>query len=545
MSESRSLPELFFSQADRLGPRGGVRYKRRGMWTQATWAEWGERVRAAALGLISLGVNKGDRVAILSENRYEWLIADLAILAAGAASVPLHAPLTATQIQYMLGDCEACAVIASNATQTAKIDAVTAALPRPRWQITMEPMGASVIAFPRRDVHAKTLAPTKLSLDRLEQLGRSAPGTIRHDFTERFAAIGPSDLASIIYTSGTTGQPKGVMLTHGNFLSNAEAMTVALAPIEPGSIFFNWLPLSHVYARTVDYYLAIAAGATMALSESADTVVADVTDIRPMHFSSVPRFYEKVLGSLMPLPPETRQAKLHAIFGPRLRFLGCGGAALPPAIAEAYRDAGFEVIVGYGLTESSPVIATNRMGANKLGSVGQVIPGVEVKIAADGEILTKGPHVMAGYWNQTDATAAVIHNGWLATGDLGRLDDDGFLWITGRKKEIIVLSSGKNVSPVQIEGLLLASPLIEQVAVFGDGQPCLTAVVVPRGSPTLDALQAEIDARLDVVAPWEKVRKIVVSPRPFTVGSGELTVSLKLRRQIIFENHRSEIDRPR
>jgi long-chain acyl-CoA synthetase len=538
MQANGHLPALFRRQAERLGDRPGLRVKRHGMWLDVSWSEWRERVEAAALGLITLGLQFGERVAILSENRLEWILADLAILSAGGVSVPLHAPLGPAQIQQMLADSGAAMIVASSAAQTAKLSAIAGRLPALREVIGID--------SPRQGIHERW--------QRLEQRGRGAAADARRELTSRQERLSPEHLASLLYTSGTTGLPKGVMLTHGNFLSNIAAMEKAVGPIAPDAIFLNWLPLSHVYARTVDYYLAILTGATLVLSESAEALVADLLEVRPMHLSSVPRFYEKLLGSLGGLELSERQKRLRTIFGPRIRWLGCGGAALPMAIAEAYQAAGLEVIVGYGLTESSPVITTNRLGANKLGSVGQALPGVEVAVSADGEIMTRGPHVMKGYWNQLEATAAVLKDGWLATGDLGCMDDEGFLTITGRKKDLIVLSSGKNVAPTPLEGLLLSSPLIEQAVVFGEGRPFLAAVVVPRedavgrerqrrGEVAVGALiMEEVERVLAEVAPWEKVRKIVVAARAFSVGSEELTVSMKLRRAVIFEHYRRELE---
>lgn len=520
---ANTLPELLHRHAERYGSRAAVRCKRDGMWMDVSWEEWRERVCAAALGLVEQGVAAGDRVAILSENRLEWVIADLAILSAGAVTVPLHAALAAEQIQQMLADSEATAIVVSTVQQAAKVTAIAG-----RTKLH------TIIAMD---------GSTDLTWDGLEQRGRLASSRIRDQQAAREKSLGPDRLASLIYTSGTTGAPKGVMLTHGNFLANTAAMIDALGGFAPGAVCFNWLPLSHVYGRTVDYYIALAVGGVLALGPSPETVVDDVRAIRPMHFSSVPRFYEKVLSSVAGLPVEQRRERLRAIFGPRLRWLGCGGAALAPGVAEAYREAGFEVVVGYGMTESSPVITTNSLRANKLGAVGRVLPDVELRIASDGEILTRGPHVMAGYWRQPEATAAAIKDGWLHTGDLGVIDGDGFLTITGRKKDLIVLSSGKNVAPFPIEGRLLASPLIEQVVIFGEGRPFLSAIVAPRdASISRQALADELEALQSNLPPWEKVRKFIVTTRAFSVGSEEMTVSMKLRRTAIFEHYREELE---
>jgi long-chain acyl-CoA synthetase len=351
------------------------------------------------------------------------------------------------------------------------------------------------------------------------------------------------------------------MLSHGNLLSNAIAFNAA-APPPPDCVFLSWLPYSHIYARTVDIYGNLVSGGIHCLAESADALVLNLAETRPHMMSAVPRFYEKVLGAVQ-ADPKTANARLRAIFGPRIDWLSSGGAPLPIAVAHAYQDAGLLLLQGYGLTESSPVISFNRKDAYKLDSVGQPIPGVEVQIADDGEVLTRGPHVMQGYWNDPKATAAAIKDGWLHTGDLGRLDADGFLFITGRKKELMVLSNGKKVVPNHVEGVLLADPCIDQVVVCGEGRSFLTALVVPhwpnlaraagldlaRGEDALARdpavhtfLDCRVQSALADVSPWEQVKKFAVLLRPFSIANEELTVSLKLRRGVIVEHHRSEIE---
>jgi long-chain acyl-CoA synthetase len=318
------------------------------------------------------------------------------------------------------------------------------------------------------------------------------------------------------------------------------------------SVILNWLPFSHIYARTVEHYLPLLAGVPVCLAESPETVVRDLGEVWPTHMASVPRFYEKVLALTGGDPAELRR-----IFGPRVDWLSSGGAPLAVEIARRYHAAGLLVLQGYGLTESSPVISFNTKSAFKLETVGRPIPGVEVRIAADGEVLTRGPHVMKGYWNNPEATAAALRDGWLYTGDLGALDADGFLKITGRKKELIVLSNGKKVVPSYLEGLLVADPCIDQAAVYGEGRSYVTALLVPHWDNVRQALAAEgvtlpddpaaradhpavrallerrVGQRLADVSPAEQVRKFVVLAEPFSVAADELTVSLKLRRDVV------------
>jgi long-chain acyl-CoA synthetase len=320
----------------------------------------------------------------------------------------------------------------------------------------------------------------------------------------------------------------------------------------------------------MDHYRILAAGVLLVLADSVDTAVGDLGEVKPTHMNSVPRLYEKVLTAVISADPQETQRKLRDIFGPRLRSLCSGGAPLPLAVAQAYHDAGILLLQGYGLTESSPVISFNRTYRYKLDTVGPALDGVEMRIAPDGEVLSRGPHIMKGYWNNPEATAEAIHDGWLHTGDLGSIDADGFLKITGRKKELMVLSNGKKVVPNEIEGLILADPCIDQVILHGEGKNFVTALVVPHwdnlrralaavkasGNPwdalsdeslcrhpaVTDLLQRRIDGALRDVSPWEQVKKFIMLPQPFTVAADELTVSLKLRRNVILTKYRAALE---
>ncbi len=538
-------------QADRLGPRPAVRSRRHGLYRDLSWQDYREQALACAAALADAGIGPGDRVGLLAENRVEWLIADMGILAAGAVNVPPHAPLTSRQVHYQLADAGVRWLFVSTAEQLAKVRTIRAGLPR------LE----GVAVFDRAEAAADAV-----SWSAFLQRGRRALPRLAAELARRERALGGDGLATIMYTSGTTGNPKGVMLTHANLLSNATSSDKA-AERGPDAVILNWLPLSHIYARTVDHYVSLVSGAPLCLAQSVDTLVDDLKEIQPTHLSSVPRFYEKLLAAVGTADPAETGRRLRGIFGPRIEWLGSGGAPLPPPVAHAYEAAGLLVLQGYGLTESSPVISFNRKTHYKLETVGQAIPGVEVKIAPDGEVLTRGPHVMKGYWNDPEGTAAAIRDGWLYTGDLGKLDDDGFLTITGRKKELLVMSSGKKVVPPYIEGLLLGDNCIDQVVVYGEGRNFLSALVVPNwdnlrrvlnaegvalpgddagalaGHPAVRALlRRRIDAALADVASWERVKQFIVLPRPFSVDAEELTVSLKLRRNVVFDKYRSELD---
>ncbi len=457
--------------------------------------------------------------------------------------------MTARQILFQLADAKVNFLFVSNQAQLDKIRQIRAQLPPLR----------GFIVFDRTAVGDDDL----VSWLTFRQRGRQVLSLHAEELARREAALGPDDLATIMYTSGTTGNPKGVMLTHGNLLSNVQA-TLERSGQHPEDVVLSWLPYSHIYARTVDHYSHLASGVLLCVAESADTLVQDLADVRPSHMASVPRFYEKVLTMAADPDPKVVAKRLRDLFGPRVNWLSSGGAPLPPAVARAYVDAGVLVLQGYGLTETSPVISFNSKEAYKLETVGRPLSGVEVKIAPDGEVLTRGPHVMKGYWKNSAATTETIRDGWLHTGDLGELDGDGFLKITGRKKELLVLSNGKKVVPVYLEGLLQGDPCIDQAVVCGEGRNFLTALVVPHWGniraalaaegtdsdgaieeatpPVMDLLQRRIQAALTDVSNAEQVRKFILVPRPFSVAADELTVSLKLRRNVVLGKYAQQLD---
>jgi long-chain acyl-CoA synthetase len=537
----RNLVELHRCQAERLGPLPAVAHRRNGLWRNLSWEEYHADVLACAAALVASGIKPGDRVGILSENRPEWLIADLGLMTAGAVNVPPHAPLSPSQIRYQLGDAGVVWLFVSDRNQLAKVRLIRTTLPDLRGIVLFE--GGS-----EADV---------VTWEAFLAGGRRALAKRRSELRRRELALGADDLATVMYTSGTTGDPRGVMLTHGNLLSNALA-TLQASPFRPDDVVLGWLPLTHIYARLVDHYATMAAGILFCMAGSQETLIRDLKECQPMSFASVPRFYEKVLAAVnCPDPTGTGRA-LRRVFGSRINHLMSGGAPLPSAVGRAYQEAGLLLLQGYGLTETSPVITCNRQNLHKPDTVGTPLPGVEVRIAADGEILTRGPHVMKGYWKNPQATAACIVDGWFHTGDLGHLDADGFLSITGRKKELLVMSNGKKVVPSYLEGLLLADPCIDQAVVCGEGRNYLTALIVPHWENVRQALRAEgvelaagvtddpavqdlltrrIRERLLDVSPMEQIRKILVVPQPFSVEAEEMTVSLKLRRSVVLRKY--------
>jgi long-chain acyl-CoA synthetase len=546
----RNLVALHRRQAERLGPLPALRYRRHGLYHDVTWDAYRAAALSAAAALIDAGVQPGDRVGLLAENRLEWLLADMAILTAAAVNVPPHAPLTARQVHFQLDDAEVNWLFVSDRAQLDKVRQVRGELPRLRGVVVMDREAAQDDA---------------VSWEAFLACGRQALPRLAAELARREEALGPDDLATIMYTSGTTGNPKGVMLTHGNLLSNSVA-SVETSPRGADDVVLNWLPYSHIYARTIDHYACLVSGVLVCLAESVETLVQNLEEVRPTHFASVPRFYEKVLTAVASADPNETGRRLRDVFGPRVDYLSSGGAPLPLPVAEAYHAAGLTLLQGYGLTETSPVISFNTRQQHKLGTVGRPLPGVDVRIGPDGEILTRGPHVMRGYWKNPAATAETIRDGWLHTGDLGELDADGFLKITGRKKELLVMSNGKKVVPSYLEGLLMSDPCIDQAVVCGEGRNFLTALLVPhwdnvrallhangvapgqapgdltRHPAVRGLLEQRVGAALADVSNAEKVKKFILLPEPFSVAADEMTVSLKLRRSVVVKKYAAQLE---
>lgn len=546
-----NLAEMFQDVARRLGPKTALRYKKDGLYRDLPWDDYRTQVERAAAGLISLGLVLGDRVAISSENRFEWLLADLAMLSAGIADVPLHASLVPRQVAYQLEDSGARAIFVSGQGQADKFLSVQKSLPNVQF----------VIAFDRVDWSGSIPCLTWEGLkERGAQYLTQHPDAVQ----DRIRALSRESLATIIYTSGTTGNPKGVMLSHGNLLSNAEGM-LAVSAVEPDDIMLSWLPYSHIYARTCDHYTPMMGESIVALAENMDTLVRNLAEVQPTWMTAVPRFYEKVWSMVEHLPAEVRKAKLPQVFGPRLKFLSSGGAALPVRIANGFEECGIKLLQGYGLTETSPVISFNRRDYYKLASVGDPLPGVEVKIAADGEILTRGPHVMKGYWQNPEATAEVMEkDGWFHTGDIGVLDKDNFLFITDRKKDLIVTAGGKNVAPAELERILTSEPILEHAVIYGDGRPFIAAILVPNPqmlqlrakelgcsidaegewvtTPALHKFLAErVEQLMQVVSKPERVKKFLILARPLAIEKDELTPKLSVRRKAIIAKFEKQL----
>lgn len=535
---AQTLVELFHRAVQNGGEQPALYVFRDGSFQSNSWQEFADKVYRYAALLDSIGIRRGQRIAQVSENREEWLYVDLAAHLCGAVHVALHATLTGPQIAEQIADCDPALVIASTAAQLAKLS-----LDRPTYS------------------HDKFLEYPAAFCGRLgECAGTADPARGKQLETESLALVRSDTLATILYTSGTTGEPKGVMLSHGNLASNAQACADAFGS-ESENRRLCWLPLSHIFARTSDLYTWLALGSQMALARSRETLVADLAMVRPTFINGVPYFFDKLARHLHDAGQVDRSGALAGLLGGRIRTCCAGGAALSDDTARFFEQQGVQLVQGYGLTESSPVISTGTRARHRIGTVGPPLPGVEVRIADDGEILTRGPHVMLGYWGKPDATAEVIRDGWLHTGDLGVLKD-GFLRITGRKKEIIVLSSGKNVAPALIERLLCDDPLIAQAMVVGDGRNYLVALIVPdpermkkelsnrqseAASPLVDPgvlalFRRQIDARLACLSAHEQIGRFALLDRAFSVEAAELTPTLKLRRREIAAHFAAEID---
>jgi long-chain acyl-CoA synthetase len=587
-----TIPELFlnavrnFPRPDCFSYRGPDR-----RYVDVSSEDAYRRVRALRQGIKSLGIKPGDRVALLSENRLEWALADLAILCSGAVTVPIYPTLLADAIGYIVRDCAPVAIFVSTAEQAEKIHELRSNLPSVR----------DVIAFDEAPL------PNILPYAKLLQIGENMVADHPPEPRDEFAPVTKDDLASIIYTSGTTGDPKGVMLTHWNFVSNVLAVHEVVR-ITQADRCLSFLPLSHVLERTAGYYCMLYRGVGIAYAERMDTVPQDMLDVRPTVMISVPRLYEKiyarVMGTAMAgsalkkniffwarkvgfehgrrrregeaislwlrfrhrLADRLVFRKLRARTGGRLRFFVSGGAPLAPAINEFFYAAGLTILEGYGLTETAPVLAANTFEHFRIGSVGPALPRTEIRIAQDGEIVVRGPQIMKGYYNNPEATQEVLsEDGWLATGDIGHLDKDGFLFITDRKKDIIVTAGGKNIAPQPIENAIRSNRYVSQVVVIGDQHPYLSCLIVPnfetlgeyatqqgisatepadliRDSAVRDLFDQQLAKVNNKLPGFNQVRTLALLPREFTIEAGELTPTLKVKRWAIAKKYASVID---
>jgi long-chain acyl-CoA synthetase len=586
-----TLTQLFFDAVGKFNRPDALQVKIGGTYRPISHGDVLTRVRRAARGMAGLGAKRGDRIAILSENRPEWAIADYACLTAGFADVPVYPTLPADQIAYILKDSGAVGMFVSNREQAEKIKEIRSRVPGLQWVISFDELG------PLADMSMATLE------------GRGAAGETK-ETTDRFRSealsVKPDDLATLIYTSGTTGEPKGVMLTHDNIYSNVMAAMKAI-PFDGRDVGLSFLPLSHIFERMAGHYLMFATGTSIAYAESIDTVPINLAEVKPTLVLSVPRLYEKMYARILetaltgsfikrriffwakgvaerwadeklagrePSGGLARQygiaqklvfSKLKTRTGGRLRYFVSGGAPLASDINKFFYAAGLTILEGYGLTETSPVIAVNTPENFRIGTVGKAIDGVEIRIAADGEILTRGPHVMKGYYNKPDATRELMdEDGWFHTGDIGELRD-GFLAITDRKKDIIVTAGGKNIAPQPLENKVKSNKYVAQAVMLGDKRKFPSMLIVPNFDqlekwamkrniiwtdraqllrmPTIQAkMEKEVAEELAGAAHFELPKKIGLLEQDFSIERGELTPTLKVKRRAIDKHYKTLID---
>jgi long-chain acyl-CoA synthetase len=588
----QTVCEAFYRSVDTYRKPEHLKHKKDGAWHAVSSEEFRAAVEEIAMGLRALGVARGDKVAIVSENRPEWAFADFATLCLGAADATIYPTLTAPQVHYILGDSESKVVFVSNAFQAAKVAEVRKRLTHVQHVVRFDPAPL----------------PGTTSLDELRAKGREALAGERDAVRREAASVKADDLATLIYTSGTTGDPKGVMLTHGNLMHNVLAAQKVFPMVNHEWTALSFLPLCHSFERTAGHNFMLHAGVTIAYAESVEKVPENMQEVRPWIMCSVPRLYEKMYARVnekVASDPPLRQrifrwaigvgrrtfahtvartepgpllktqfaladklvfSKIKARTGGRLRLFISGGAPLAREIAEFFGASGMLVCEGYGLTETSPVITCNYPGRVKPGTVGLPLEHVEVRIAEDGEILTRGPHVMKGYYRKPEATAeAIDKDGWFHTGDIGFLDRDGCLVITDRKKDIIVTSGGKNIAPQPIENRLKTNKFFTEVVMIGNRRNFPSALVVPnfeslegwaKQKGLAFSSREELVKRPEVVehykrlvdevtvdlAQFEKIKKIALLTKEFTQESGEITPTLKVKRRVVEERYKSTID---
>ncbi len=593
MSE-QSLARMFWNRVEKSAGSPAQKFKQQGTWKTLTWREVGSAVRELAAGLAALGRRPGDAVGLLSTSRAEWVQADFAIFSAGCVTIPIYPTYPPDLIEYIVNDAGVKTLIVEDPTQLAKVLEVDKAMPGLEQIVIMQ------------GYEGREPSPRTFTWEALRRLGREKADSLKAELANRVDGIKRDDMATIVYTSGTTGPPKGVVQTHGNHLSALEsaAQTTSIAE---GDVHLLFLPLAHSFAR-LESFIGVHRGLCTAFAESIDKLRENLPETQPHFICSVPRVFEKVYAGAMaraeggspvkrkifnwavaigkevsrlkqanrPVPTALALqyklaeklvfSKMQAALGGRLRFAVSGGAPLSREIAEFFHAAGILILEGYGLTETCPVLTNNREDSYKFGSVGKPLPGVDVKIAADGEILGRGGNIAKGYFKKTEATREVfLEDGWFATGDIGRFDEDGFLFITDRKKDLIVTAGGMNIAPQNIENLLKGDPFISQVMVHGDRRPYPVALItlnpeelakfareqgIMAGDPSVlakhpkvvERVQRTVDHKNSELQSYAKIKKFVILPEDFTVENGALTPTLKVKRKVISERHRPVLD---
>ncbi len=588
-----TLASMFWNRVEREGDRPAQQSKEGGVWRTRTWRQVGEAVRELATGLLALGRKKEDAIAVLSASRAEWVQADFAIFSAGCRTIPIYPSYPPDLIQYIVNDAGVKTLFVEDPAQLAKVLEV---------QGKMDGLEQVVVIQGYQGEPSGQI----MTWEGLRRLGRDNLDRLKSDLAGRVAEVAPADVATIVYTSGTTGPPKGVVQTHGNHLATLES-AAKMAGIEDGDTHLLFLPLAHSFAR-LESFIGVHRGLTTAFAENIDKLRDNLPEVKPHFICSVPRVFEKVYAGVIakaeagsplkkkifhwavgvgrevsklqqarkPVPAglafkhriahKLVFSKLHEALGGRLRFAVSGGAPLSKEIAEFFHAAGILILEGYGLTETCPSLTFNRLDNFRFGSVGQAQPGIEIKIAPDGEILGRGGNIAKGYFKKPEATAEVfLPDGWFATGDIGRVDGDGFLYITDRKKDLIVTAGGMNIAPQNIENLLKGDPFISQAMVHGDKRPYPVALitlnpeelgkfareqgilntdpaVLAKHPRVVERVSRIVEERNGELQSYAKVKKFAILPSDFTVENGLLTPTLKVKRKVITDKNRELLD---
>jgi long-chain acyl-CoA synthetase len=592
-----TLARMFWERVERYGERPAQRVKRDGRWVDISWRALGDEVRELGLGLVALGRGSGSAVALCSQSRAEWVRADFAIFSAGATTIPIYPSYPAEEIAYIVNDSGARTLFVEDAGQLAKALDAANDIPAVDSIVLIQgdlPAGAA----PR--------VPRLLTWDGLRALGRERRGQLEGRLAGALAAVTPGDVATIVYTSGTTGHPKGVVQTHGNHIAALRAVAEVVG-IREGDVHLLFLPLAHALAR-LEGFMGIHAGLVTAFAESLDRLAANLREVSPDFICSVPRVFEKVYakilseveagplvkkrvfywaldvgrrasalereGRAVPLVLGAKRAlarrlvfrKLHDALGGRLRFCISGGAPLGREISEFFHAVGILILEGYGLTETCPILAVNRVDRYRLGTVGLAVPGVELRIAADGEILGRGPNVAKGYYRRPQETAEAFQpEGWFHTGDIGEIDAEGFLRITDRKKDLIKTAGGSYVAPQHIENLLKRDPFVSQALVYGDRRPYPVALItlnaeelrkfgrnaglgdkpmeeLARNPAVVERVRRTVDAANAELASYARVKRFAVLPQDWSPEGGQLTPTLKVKRKVVSASHADLIE---
>jgi long-chain acyl-CoA synthetase len=597
---SRTIADLIPCVATAHGENPAIRYKHDGVWQDISYTQLAEVVQEIGLGLIDLGIEPGERLCILANTRPEWSYADMGATSAGAVVVPIYQTNSPEECLWVISDSDACAIVCENEEQLEKIAAIREQVPGLRTIIVIDPPNDAGVASGQSDA-VKALAA--ISLDEVRERGR-AHGA--EELEARRAAVRPEDPFTFIYTSGTTGPPKGCVLTHGNYRAIVDMVSEA-GEIQNDEVIYLYLPLAHSFALLIQLAVFDLGGTLAYFGGDTKQIVPELMEVKPTYLPSVPRVFEKIYtlaqGAIQAKPPEEQArakaaielgvkvrdminrgeavpeelqkpfdeadaelfATVRAIFGGRVRHATSGAAPIAKAILEFFWACGVPVLEGYGMTETATAATTSTVENHRFGTVGRALPGVELKIADDGEILVKGPNIFDGYHNNADASFGAVEDGWLHTGDLGSVDDDGYLSITGRKKDIIITAGGKNLTPANIENDLKQCRWISQAVMHGDQRPYPVVLItldeeeMPQFASERDlpsdiaslaehpevraAIQAELDRANAKYAQVEQVKKFAILDHDLSQATGELTPTLKVKRNVVNEKYAELFDR--